>query len=411
MYMKRNCKTLLCYSMRKLVYGTALLLGLFVMGCGDGKPKMSALPQIDVNADYPEKEICLQDVAKVSYIPLETNDDFLLSDVSSLTEASSKGIVWTNADKAYLFYPDGKTRFVLNKKGEGPGEYRFAPYVKIDWEREEIFVHDKDQKAVLVYSLDGEFKRQMKLGMTLREHDFVSDNNGHFVLYREKQGSLEEGKIEPPYRPVILLSKNDGKVDSLSYLQDYYTTMFMKMTVGANVFKVKIPDFALKRMHGEVYLNEVSSDTIYRLDGKELEPFATRVPSVKNDEVGTYLLKLKGISPFHYFFHLQTKELSMGNRSGMFLHVSDGESKDLMYDVRTGEICSPKFIHKECQADIPFNDIRFDICDENKACMVLNALDLIEALEAGELSGELKTLAEGLKEDDNPVLMLVEFQE
>ena len=42
--------------------------------------------------------------------------------------------------------------------------------------------------------------------------------------------------------------------------------------------------------------------------------------------------------------------------------------------------------------------------------MVLEALDLIEALEAGELSGELKSLAEGLKEDDNPVLMLVEFK-
>ena len=36
---------------------------------------------------------------------------------------------------------------------------------------------------------------------------------------------------------------------------------------------------------------------------------------------------------------------------------------------------------------------------------------LVEALEAGELSGELKTIAEGLKEDDNPVLMVVKFKE
>ena len=39
------------------------------------------------------------------------------------------------------------------------------------------------------------------------------------------------------------------------------------------------------------------------------------------------------------------------------------------------------------------------------------AMDLLEALEAGELSGELKTIAEGLKEDDNPVLMVVKFKE
>ena len=397
--------------MRKLVCSVALLLGLLATSCGDGKSKMSSLPQIDVNASYPEKEICLQDVAKVSYIPLETNDDFLLSDVIDVTEVSSKGIVCTNADKAYIFHPDGRVRLVLDKKGGGPGEYRFAPFVKVDWEREEILAHDADQMAVLVYSLDGAFKRQMELGLTLRNNDFVNDNNGHLVLYREKEGRLEEGKIEPPYRPVILLSKEDGKMDSLSYQQDYYTTMFIKMSAGDNAFKIKIPDFSLKRFSGEVYLNEVYSDTIYRLDGRELEPFVTRTPSVKNDEVGKFLLKLKGISPFYYFFRLQAKELSMGNRTGMAIHVSDEESKNLMYDVKTGEICCPKFIHKEYQTDISFDDFRFDICDKNKACMILETLDLIEALEAGELSGELKTIAENLNEDDNPVLMLIEFKE
>lgn len=36
-----------------------------------------ALPVIDMNEDYPEKEIVLQDIADISYIPLETNDEFL----------------------------------------------------------------------------------------------------------------------------------------------------------------------------------------------------------------------------------------------------------------------------------------------------------------------------------------------
>lgn len=45
--------------MRKHFYSIALFLCLFATGCGDGKPKMYALPQIDVNANYPEKEICL----------------------------------------------------------------------------------------------------------------------------------------------------------------------------------------------------------------------------------------------------------------------------------------------------------------------------------------------------------------
>ena len=56
-------------------------------------------------------------------------------------------------------------------------------------------------------------------------------------------------------------------------------------------------------------------------------------------------------------------------------------------------------------------DLRFS--EEVDACATIEfeAFDLIEALEAGELSGELKTVAEGLKEDDNPVLMVVKFKE
>ena len=54
-----------------------------------------------------------------------------------------------------------------------------------------------------------------------------------------------------------------------------------------------------------------------------------------------------------------------------------------------------------------------EFCEEidNCATVQLEAFELLEALEEGELSGELKTIAEGLKEDDNPVLMVVKFKE
>ena len=61
-----------------------MLLAMMATACGNGNKEASALPQIDVNASYPEKEICLQDVAEVSYVPLETTDEFLLADVASM---------------------------------------------------------------------------------------------------------------------------------------------------------------------------------------------------------------------------------------------------------------------------------------------------------------------------------------
>ena len=325
---------------------------------------------------------------------------------------SFKGIVCVTDNKVLLFHPNGKTRSVLNKRGEGPGEYRYVHYASADWEREEIYVHDIHQNAMMVYSLDGQFKHQFDIDVRARQHDLLCDNDGHIVLYKEISGKMGHGKIEPPYRPVVLMSKEDGKIDSLSHQQDYYTTMFLKAKLAdGNAWTIDIPVPALAKLNGEVYVSEVASDTIYRLDKTNLKPFATRTPFVKENEGEKYLLLLQGITPHHYCFRLQARELSGGNAAGMTVKVSDDASKEVMYDAETEEVFCPKFINREYSSDISYDGLTFDGCDNYTAYMKLEAFDLLEALEAGELSGNLKTIAEGLKEDDNPVLMVVKFKE
>jgi len=95
---------------------------------------------------------------------------------------------------------------------------------------------------------------------------------------------------------------------------------------------------------------------------------------------------------------------------GNMIHVKDENTKKIMYDKATGDICIPLFKNQDYQA-LDCDELLFNGCDADTAYMKLDAFTLIEALEAGELSGELKTIAEGLKEDDNPVLMVVKFNE
>ena len=396
--------------LKRTLYGTAFMLALLVTGCGDANQKTSGLPQIDVRTDYPEKEICLQDVAEVSYIPLETTDEILLDEGTGVEVLSSKGIVCVSDNKVYIFHPDGKLGSILDKKGEGPGEYRYLFYTDVDWERKEIYVHDGSQKAVLVYSLDGIYKHQFKADVNIRQHDLMNDNQGHLILYRENPGGQKEGIIEPPYRPVIRLSLEDGKVDSLSHRSHYFTTMFLKVALGDGTpWTVYIPMPALTRLNNEVYVSEVASDTIYRLADGTIEPFITRTPSVREED-GKYLLYLQGITSRHYFLRLQAKKMDASSAIGNMIHVKDENTKKIMYDKATGDICIPLFKNQDYQA-LDCDELLFNGCDANTAYMKLDAFTLIEALEAGELSGELKSIAEGLKEDDNPVLMVVKFNE
>lgn len=51
-----------------------LMMGLF--GCVEKEEKTNVIT-VDVTTTYPKKELVLQDLMDVEYIPLETNDEFI----------------------------------------------------------------------------------------------------------------------------------------------------------------------------------------------------------------------------------------------------------------------------------------------------------------------------------------------
>ena len=114
--------------------------------------------------------------------------------------------------------------------------------------------------------------------------------------------------------------------------------------------------------------------------------------------------------PRHYYLRLQVKVVDDTNTVGDMVYSNDNKTKRMMYNKETGESYVSVFKNKDYQV-LDCDKLTFNGCDANSAYLKLQAYKLIEALEAGELSGELKTIAEGLKEDDNPVLMVVKFKE
>ena len=200
-------------------------------------------------------------------------------------------------------------------------------------------------------------KHSFDIDIRARQNDLLCDNEGHIVLYKEKTGRLEHGKVEPPYRPVVRVSKEDGQIDSLSHWLDYYTTMGVKAELAdGNAWTLDVPIPALVKLNGKVYVSEVASDTIYQLEKSSLQPFATRTPSVKESEGEKRLLMLQGITPHYYHFRLQAKELSGGSASGMTIKLTDDESKKVMYDVKTGEAFCPKFSNRDHASEVSYDE-------------------------------------------------------
>ena len=75
---------------KRITIGTLTLLSLMGMfGCKQ-QETVEALMTLDVKADYPEKELILQDLMDVEYIALETTDDFI---TKGAVKADRKSVV------------------------------------------------------------------------------------------------------------------------------------------------------------------------------------------------------------------------------------------------------------------------------------------------------------------------------
>ncbi len=109
---------------------------------------------IDIENRIGKSEVVkLSAVAKsVEYIPLETNDSVLLSEISSLVYSNDRIYVSDNS-KIFVFDNKGNHIRTLSRKGRGPGEYLTLQSFKVDKISGSIFISDQLGKVTIYDSL------------------------------------------------------------------------------------------------------------------------------------------------------------------------------------------------------------------------------------------------------------------
>ena len=134
-------------------------VSLALASCQGGKEAVNqALPVIDMNEDYPEKEIVLQDIADISYIPLETNDEFLFD--GSVEVVTDQYVITKGhrGNDVCFFSRQGKALNRIHRVGNGPGEYKDIGSIDVNPANGELYLKEMNRQQIHVYSLDGKFK-------------------------------------------------------------------------------------------------------------------------------------------------------------------------------------------------------------------------------------------------------------
>ena len=110
----------------KLILTISAMILFLITGCESGKQPANDFLTVDITANYPKKELILQDFLDVEYIPLETNEEFITS--ASMQAIGKNLIILRNKNgqdgDIFIFDRTGKGQRKINRSGLLPSMRR-----------------------------------------------------------------------------------------------------------------------------------------------------------------------------------------------------------------------------------------------------------------------------------------------
>lgn len=381
-----------------------LFIGLLsVCSCSQTTDQTIPLIIVDVAKDYPAKEICLQDIADIEYIPMATSDSALVNTVISCV--CEEGIVARGGKVGEILIFDSKGQKLqgrICKKGQGPEEYNAIIFNIFDWKRKEVFI--ADYTSMKVYDFNGNYLRTL-LKEDIMNLDICNLDDNHLLCSRNKKNSTT------PYHPYYTLNKDTGEADTLSYEIPRFIASNRKVIMNdgsiSNAYGL-LPQLA--KCNNKIWLTDVALDTVFALQpGKPAEPVMIPLQaSTKNEEVP--LLHFLGMNDWYAWISRIPRNVTVKMNDMMAEAV---KSRTLyMYNHATQEWIKPIYRNKDFSSrDYDPKYINLTSVAYGYGLITLNAIDLVEAYQKKMIiNDKLKEIASKMQEEDNPVLMLLKFK-
>ena len=404
------------YMKQKLLF---FVFSAILFGCYSGSKKYSTenLYVIDISKNYPKKEIRLQHIADIEYIPLETTDDALIGSSPALSYVSDKYIVIRDVippHSIFVFNRNGKIITHINHRGEGDKEYMSNHGVIFDEQKEEIFVREGVTNKILVYSLTGEYKRTLKPSNDLTMGALYNFDDSTMLAYNDYGLEIYyRNDLSKEYneRPYMLISKNDGSFVSFIdiRLQERYQNIIPEIIDiggGQKMYTTLEINTPTNRRYGRDFvISDISSDTIYRFtQNRNLSPMLVRRPSVHSSEPRQVWTVLLTTDKFIVF---QKVTLDFyASQSGKEI-----PAKTYFLDFETNEIQEVSFIDENytMRRWNPPGSFSPEI-PKNMDADLLWPPRLQTAYEENQLKGDLAELFTTLDVEDNPIVRIIKFR-
>ena len=346
---------------------------------------------IDVTKEYPIKEMYIQDIADVDYIPLETNDSMLWKrrEIIYLDENYIVGAF----DQTGILIHDNRGKAIrsFSRKGNGPEEYSHLTLAR--YFHDDIYIHDMLRSKYYIYDNNGNFKRSFNSAV-----DNVFESIYNFFVINDDE-LIGYNKYSNAYRRLFTLS---GEHLGDIILKGADSTLTLSYRKNDMMFNMSVSNF-IKDENGYI-ITSFPSDTIYHLSPDlKLTPIGIRFPSVSTMEIPVFLIPFKNTSRYFIMYTIKKED-----RFPIKPYILDKQNSQLYHlkNYFKNKDYIDQAVHLDMYGPAAYADFPHNTCVQS-----ILAEELCKAYEEGKLSGKLKDTASNLKEDDNPVLMIIKFRE
>lgn len=334
------------------------------------------------------KEIMLNELASdIRYVPLETTDDCLMNNEFYIMQYTGEDIITSGI---FHFDKNGKFLNKIGSKGQGPEEYLQDLFAFGDWKNKLLYV--QNWTTLTCYGFDGTFVRsiptpQLNMGAAgLFDENHILYSND--IYYADKSNPIQlymvdsqNGKTVSKWRGHLEENKKYGMIlTSRDFMYNYDNSLFYKPALENVIFKILSPK---KRQ------------LVYKFDcsGKDIDVSADEVdPKKRFQFLSVYWAK----ETAQYLF------VNYGMKNISRLGIYDKEKKTFTNVTIKDNLAGGYDIHPAWTSD------------DNHLLMVYYAGGLLQDKEKRYSTGllperkkELDELLKNIKEDDNPVVILV----
>ena len=334
------------------------------------------------------KEIMLNELASdIRYVPLETTDDCLMNNEFYIMQYTGEDIITSGI---FHFDKNGKFLNKIGSKGQGPEEYLQGLFAFGDWKNKLLYV--QNWTTLTCYGFDGTFVRsvptpQLNMGAAgLFDENHILYSND--IYYADKANPIQlymvdsqNGKTVSKWRGHLEENKKYGMIlTSRDFMYNYDNSLFYKPALENVIFKILSPK---KRQ------------LVYKFDcsGKDIDVSADEVdPKKRFQFLSVYWAK----ETAQYLF------VNYGMKNISRLGIYDKEKKTFTNVTIKDNLAGGYDIHPAWASD------------DNHLLVVYYAGGRLQDKEKRYSTGllperkkELDELLKNIKEDDNPVVILV----